>query len=54
MEAVYAYYCLHKLKMLPSQFLNLDRYEKAFVIASIDVRVEREKREADSIKSGQG
>lgn len=31
--------------MLPSEFLRLPSYEKAFVIASIDIRVEEEKKE---------
>ena len=30
--------------MTPSQFFNLDRQERAFIIAAIDVRVEREKK----------
>jgi hypothetical protein len=41
---------LHKLKILPSQFLNLDQTEKAFLIAAIDLRVEAEKKEANKIK----
>lgn len=46
-----AYYCLHNLNMLPSQFLSLDRYEKAFVIAAIDVKVEAEKKKEKELKS---
>lgn len=52
MEAVYAHYCLQKLGMLPGKFLTLDRRERAFVMASIDVRIEKEKTEADEIKNG--
>lgn len=37
--------------MLPSQFLSLDRYERAFIIASIDIKIEKEKKEAEKIKS---
>jgi hypothetical protein len=37
--------------MLPSQFLELDRRERAFVIASIDIKVENDKKEADKAKS---
>lgn len=37
--------------MLPSEFLSLDRYERAFVIAAIDIKVEKEKKEAEKIKS---
>lgn len=36
--------------MLPSQFLELDRQEKAFIIASINLKREAEKREEDKIK----
>jgi hypothetical protein len=35
---------------LPSEFLNLDRKDKAFIIAAIDLRVEAEKKEANKIK----
>lgn len=38
-----AYYCLHKLRILPSQFNRLPTREKAFIIAAIQVRVEAEK-----------
>lgn len=31
--------------MLPSQFIEMDRYEKAFVIAAIDIKIEAEKKE---------
>lgn len=50
MEANYAYYCLHKFKLLPHDFLALDPYERAFIIASIDIRVESEKKEAQKAK----
>jgi hypothetical protein len=36
--------------MLPSQYLNLDRCEKAFVIASIQIKTENEKKQADKMK----
>ena len=48
--AGYAYYALHKLRILPSTFLNMDENEKAFVIASIQIRVEKEKAEARKMK----
>jgi len=51
-EAVYAHYCLQKLGILPGKFLTLNRRERAFVMASIDVRIEKEKKDADEIKSG--
>lgn len=50
MEANYAYYCLHKLRLLPHDFLALDPYERAFVIAAIDVRVESEQKEQRKLK----
>jgi hypothetical protein len=37
--------------MLPEKFLKLDRRERAFVIASIDLKIESEKEEAERIKS---
>ena len=49
-DANYAHYCLHKLHMLPSTFINLDAYEKAFIIASIDIKVENEKKEQKKLQ----
>ena len=46
----YAYYCLHKLRLLPHDFLALDPYERAFVIAAINVRVESEQKEQRKLK----
>ena len=43
-DAVLAHYCLHKLHLLPSEFVALDPQEKAFVIASIKIKMEAEKR----------
>lgn len=43
----YAYYALHKFHWKPSEFLALDSYERAFVEAAIDIRIEKEKKEAD-------
>ncbi|MDE5995682.1 MAG: hypothetical protein K2G56_02060 [Eubacterium sp.] len=42
-EANYAHFALQKLHILPSQFLNMDTQEKAFVIASINIRIDKEK-----------
>jgi hypothetical protein len=36
--------------MLPSQYLNLDRYEKAFIIGAIQIKTENEKKQADKMK----
>jgi hypothetical protein len=35
---------------LPSQFLALDRREKAFVIASMQIKTEKDKKEAAEVK----
>jgi len=40
--------------MLPSQFLSLDRYEKAFIIASIDIKVEKEQKEMKKAQKSKG
>lgn len=46
MDAVIAHYCLHKFHMLPSKFLELDSQEKAFITASIQVKLDKEKEES--------
>lgn len=40
-----------KLHILPSDFLKMDRQEKAFVIACIELRAEAEKKEKAKIES---
>ena len=49
--ANYAYYCLHKLRITPRQFDEMDKYEKAFIIASIDIKTEADKEEEKKLKS---
>lgn len=49
--ANFAYYCLHKLKITPRQFEEMDKYEKAFIIASIDIKMENEKKQEKKAKS---
>ncbi|MHD0316469.1 hypothetical protein [Fusobacterium sp. THCT1E2] len=44
-----AHYCLHKLRILPSQYLSLEAKEKAFVEASIILKIEKEAKEAKEI-----
>ena len=44
------HYSLHKLLMLPSQFLELEDEDKAFVIASVTLKVEKERKETERIK----
>lgn len=46
-----AYYCLHELHLIPSTFLNLPRRERAFIIAAIEIRVEREKKKQKEAES---
>lgn len=49
-DASYAYYCLHKLHIKPSEYTSMDDYEKAFIIAAIQKKQKRDKKEADQIK----
>ncbi|QOR33945.1 hypothetical protein IMX26_10620 [Clostridium sp. 'deep sea'] len=49
--ANYCHYALHKLKILPSQFMNLSRAEQAFIMASIDEYLRAEKIRAMKIRS---
>lgn len=43
-ETYYAYYALHKLRILPHELMALKPPERAAVYAMIDIRVEEEKR----------
>lgn len=36
--------------MLPSQFLQLDRLEKAFLVAAIEIKMEEDKKRAKQIR----
>ncbi|MDB1956515.1 hypothetical protein PMY38_09425 [Clostridium tertium] len=49
-----AHFALQKLKILPSQLDNMSQKEKAFIYASIQVRVETEKKEVNKIKAKGG
>ena len=49
-EAVYAHYALHRLKILPSTHVALPLRERAFIYASIDLQIEKEKKEAQKAK----
>jgi len=48
-DSMYAYYCLHKFHWTPSFFMSLDKNERAFVIASINARVEQEEEESKKV-----
>ena len=49
-----AHFALQKLKILPSQLENMSQKEKAFIYASIQVRVDTEKREMEKAKMKKG
>lgn len=51
MEANIAYYCLHKLHKWPHEFLNLDRYERAFIMAAVQIKLEHDKKQAQKEKA---
>lgn len=36
--------------MLPSQFLALDRQERAFIVAAIEIKIEEDKKRKKQIK----
>ena len=44
--ANFAYYALHKLRIKPSEFAEMDEYEKAFVIASIQIKCDEDAKQA--------
>ncbi len=45
-----AYYALHKLRILPGEFMKLSDEERAFICAAISLRVESEKKESKRIR----
>ena len=49
-----AHFALQKLHILPSALCNMSDREKAFIYASIQVRVEEEKKETSKIKNKRG
>ncbi|MED3799947.1 hypothetical protein P4604_21525 [Lysinibacillus capsici] len=40
--AFYAHVALHRFNIPPSQFLGMNRKEQAFMIASMDIELEKE------------
>lgn len=46
-----AHYALQKLRILPSVFCEMDQKEKAFIIGSIEKRVEAEQEERENAKN---
>lgn len=49
MEANLAYYCLHRLHILPSKVLALSRRERAFLMAAIEVYAEAQREKEKEI-----
>ena len=48
--ANYAFYALHKLRIKPSEFSDMDDYERAFVIASIEIKCEEDAKQAKEME----
>ena len=48
-EANLAYYCLHRLHILPSEMLSLPRRERAFLMAAIEVYAEAQREKEKEI-----
>lgn len=48
--ANFAFYALMKLRIKPSEFLEMDDYEKAFVIASIQIRCDEDAKQAKEME----
>ncbi|KEF40407.1 hypothetical protein M670_00433 [Schinkia azotoformans MEV2011] len=49
-EALFAHIALHRFSIRPREFLEMERKEKAFMVASIKVELEKEQKEQDRIK----
>ena len=47
----YCYYCVHKFRWKPRDFINMDAREKGLLIALIDQRIKEESKEMAKIKS---
>ncbi len=52
MYANVAHYALHKFHKFPHELLNLDENERAFIMASISVKLKKDKEEAKKAKAG--
>ena len=50
-EASFAHFCLQKFGWAPSKFLDLPDSEQAFVIASIQVRIDAERKQEAELKA---
>lgn len=45
------HYCIHRLKKLPNEIEALSLRERAFLYASIDIEVKRQKKEAERMEA---
>lgn len=52
MEANIAYYCLHKLHKWPQSSWTLRSRNRAYVVAAVQMKLEKDKREAQKMKKG--
>lgn len=52
MEANIAYCCLHKLHKWPHEFLDLNIQERAYVVEAVEMKLEKDKKEAQRLKKG--
>ena len=53
-ETLIVHYALQKLHILPSEFLNMEQWERAIIIASIKERAEAEEKETKRLKKQKG
>jgi hypothetical protein len=44
------YYCLHKFHKFPSEYLALPREERAFIVAAIETKMEKDKEQERKIQ----
>jgi len=54
LEANIAYYCLHKLHRWPHEFLDLSEEERAYVVASIEIKMKNDKKNCDEANKATG
>lgn len=47
-------YCVLNMGYTPSQYINLSQKERAFVIASVKIKVEEEKKQERKIRNSRG
>ena len=50
-EAAFCMYAVLNMGYKPSDWLNLNQKEKAFIIAAIEIKLDEEKKQQDKIKA---